>query len=130
MSLYLSGNGLNDKFEFVELFAIYLHEESKFNQKLDKKTVYDNITFNFDVKLSEKNCTIAGNRITLFNLPVEAGETYSVTLKNGIKDIYGQSLSDKSAVTYEIEMPDSSKYSYVEFIDNGVKANIVDIHVL
>jgi len=95
--------------------------EIYFNQKLDKNTIYDNITFDFDVKLSEENCLVKGTKIEFFDLPVEAGKEYSLNLTKGIKDIYGQSLSDKSAKTYKIYIPDTKNKSYVKFIDSGTK---------
>ncbi|MCR4954452.1 MAG: Ig-like domain-containing protein [Treponema sp.] len=92
-----------------------------FNQKLDKESIYKNVSFNFDVKLSAKNCTIEGNRVTFFNLPVEAGNDYTITLGKDICDVYGQKISDASQLKYNFSIPSLTNSSYVKYIDSGAK---------
>lgn len=92
-----------------------------FNQKLDKESIYKNISFNFDVKLSEKNCTVAGNTVTFFNLPVEEGKEYSIILGTDIRDIYGQKFTATTPVQYSFKIPSTKNLSYVKYLDSGSK---------
>ena len=97
----------------------------KFTQKIDPATVAENIAFDFDFSLTEKNYEVQGRRLTLFNLPVSYSESkqdnsFRLYFKDGLKDVYGQKLvidSDKKSAKIGLLPP----MSYVKFTDYGAR---------
>lgn len=90
-----------------------------FTQEPDKNTIIDNISFDFDFKLTEDNFEIFGNTLTLFNLPISFNEEHSVTFGNGLKDVYGQSIKINKSSTYPFTVRDA--IAYIKFLDYGAK---------
>ena len=90
-----------------------------FTQQPDKKTIIDNIKFDFDYKLTEENIEVYGNTLKIFNLPISFNEAHKITFGNGIKDIYGQSIQLLGRTTYDFSVRNA--IAYVKFLDYGTK---------
>ncbi len=89
-----------------------------FSQVPDKKSLVNNISFNFDYKITEDNINISGTEVTLFNLPLKTDTTYTLYLGTGIKDIFGQTCYCPKS-NYEFKTRGAP--AYVKFIDYGNK---------
>ena len=92
-----------------------------FNQVIDKDSIYKNIKFNFDFKLNDSNCKVSGKNVCIYNMPVQPGQNYTITLGEGIKDKYGQPLQKQFAGDLSFGVPNSKDLSYVRFLDYGAK---------
>ncbi|MCR5218029.1 alpha-2-macroglobulin family protein [Treponema sp.] len=68
-------------------------------------------------KVKKDNVDLSGARLTLSNFPVKYNSSYTLTIKGGLKDVYGRSLG--SNYTKTIEIP--SARSYASFKDSGNK---------
>ncbi|QEN04978.1 hypothetical protein EW093_09745 [Thiospirochaeta perfilievii] len=87
-----------------------------FNQIIDKEQdIKSLIKTSLDVDLDEK-VFIYGSTIHITNLPLESGDSYSVTIKEGLKDIYGQELTGGERVLNEV-VPEAT--SYIRFPDKS-----------
>ncbi len=101
----------------------------RFSQQLDPKSVIGNVTFDFDYTLTEKNFDVNNYELTLFNLPIEKGESHTVTFGSGLKDIYGQEvdlhLYRNSSPLYQVQKTYNFKVSspsaFTHFLDSGSK---------
>ncbi len=104
-----------------------------FSTQPDKKSLIENISFDFNYKLTEENIKIYGNsgNISIYNLPLEYGKNYKIKFGSGLKDIYGQSISFersfwdyksrsmKSEIKSEYEFRTPGEQSYVNFQNWG-----------
>lgn len=81
-----------------------------FNLPVDESTVADNISFDFDFKLTKNNYSVNGTTITFYNLPIKKNETHTIKIGSGLKDKFGQSIDYK---VYKYGRPTNQKaYSY------------------
>jgi len=87
-----------------------------FNQIPDEKTVPQNISFDFDFNLTKDNFEIQQDRLIIFNMPVNFGENHTITIKSGLKDIYGQALASDSQYDFKIKKPQA----YVKVLNSGM----------
>jgi len=100
-----------------------------FSQNIDKNSVIDNVSFDFDYKLTEENIAVEGYELVLFNLPVQKGESYTVKFGNGLKDIYGQPIDlhvyRNETPLYQVQtsykFKVSSPAAFTHFLDSGSK---------
>jgi alpha-2-macroglobulin len=61
------------------------------------------------------------NKVRFNRLPVNYGESYTITLKKGLSDIYGQTLNEEK--TIEITVPEASSYFAAARGDRVLEAN-------
>ena len=88
-----------------------------FSHPLNEETVYNNIKISLSVTSIKDYVKVWNNTIKITNLPVKFNSTYTVTIKDGIKDIYGRNLG----ITKEesVYVPDAASLYY--FPNTGVK---------
>ena len=90
-----------------------------FSHQVDTKTVLNNISINPPLAFDEKNIKVLSSAynpaVLIHSLPVASREKYTVTVQNGIKDIYGRAIA--SAASYTVTIPDAP--SFVQYNDSG-----------
>lgn len=90
-----------------------------FSHPVDTKTVLNNISINPPLAFDEKNIEVLNSAynpaVLIHSLPVSPQEKYTVTVQNGIKDIYGRAIA--SAASYTVTIPDAP--SFVQYNDSG-----------
>lgn len=64
----------------------------RFSQIPDIKTLVENVSFDFDVKLTEANFIVRGRNVKIVNLPLDYNQSHMIYFSQGLKDIYGQPL--------------------------------------
>jgi len=80
----------------------------QFNQPLDENVLpYLETSFGSTVNLTD-HVSVQYNQIRLNRLPVSYGESYTITIKAGLKDAYGQSLPEDTLV--EVTVPEADSY--------------------
>lgn len=97
-------------------------------QNPDIKSLIQNISFNFGYTLTEDDISVSSSygwrkgspsyRVTLHfptNL-VSSGTEYTMTIKNGLKDIFGQTIT-QGAQTYAFSTPPDAAYAH--FLTSG-----------
>ncbi len=89
----------------------------KFSQVPDISTVVGNIETDLDYELTAANFEVTGTTLLMYDLPLDYEEKHTVTIKSGIKDIYGQSLTG-GAKTYRFST--LAPQSYIRYIDSGM----------
>ena len=89
--------------------------ELRFSHQVDKKTVLNNISIKPALSFGEKNIEVYNTTVLIHSLQVAPQETYTVTVQNDIKDVYGRALT--SAASYTVTIPDAP--SFVEYTDTG-----------
>jgi len=89
----------------------------KFSQVPDIKTVAENISTDLDYTLTEANFAVEGNVLKMYDLPIDYEQSHTVTIKSGLKDIYGQSLSNGDR-TYNFKT--LAPKSYIKYLDSGM----------
>lgn len=87
-----------------------------FNQVPDIKSCPESFSFDFEYQLTEANFEVNGNTLKIFDLPINYDENHTITIKDSLKDIYGQQLS-AGAKTYNFVT--LSPKSYLKFTDTG-----------
>lgn len=90
----------------------------RFSQTPDMSTIVDNISFDFDYKLTEDNFEISERNLILYNLPIDFDEKHKITFNTNIKDVFGQNLILKTK-TYNFTVKNA--LAYVKFLDYGSK---------
>ena len=93
-----------------------------FSTQPDKKSLIENISFNFDYKLTEDNIKIYGTNgnVSIYNLPLEYGKSYKIKFGPGLKDIYGQPVSfERSYWDYKSRTMKSETKSEYDFRTPG-----------
>lgn len=88
-----------------------------FSHQVDENSVVGNISTSPEMPVSSENIEVRGMTVVLYNLPVSFGQEYSISLKKGIKDIYGRNLSSEK--TYKVTVPEAA--SKVSFKNSGSK---------
>ncbi len=83
----------------------------------DKTKIKSFIETSYNIELEDENIEISGNAVKINNLPVEYNSTYTLTIKEGLTDIYGRPLG--KTYTKSIEVPNAASYAY--FRDSGFK---------
>ncbi|EEV19955.1 alpha-2-macroglobulin family protein [Treponema vincentii ATCC 35580] len=90
-----------------------------FSHPVDTKTVLNNISINPPLAFDGKNIEVLNSAynpaVLIHSLPVSPQEKYTVTVQNGIKDIYGRAIA--SAASYTVTIPDAP--SFVQYNDSG-----------
>lgn len=90
-----------------------------FTQKPDLDSLLKNIRVG-NFKITKDNIEISGRNVILFNLPLESDKSYELTISNGVKDVYGQSLANKNqTLTYTFKT--RGIQGYVKYIDYGAR---------
>ena len=75
------------------------------------ESVLDNLAVSLDVEDLSSHVMVWDKYVRLNNLPVEYDSTYDITMKSGLKDIYGRELGMSETVT--IEVGPASSYYYI-----------------
>nr|HPO49694.1 hypothetical protein [Spirochaetota bacterium] len=88
-----------------------------FTHPLDKDSVFKSLEISYSEVNINDHISVYDRTIKIFNLPVKYNSTYRVTVKPGLKDIYGRELSKEEKIT--VEVPDA--YSYYYFPNLGDK---------
>lgn len=85
----------------------------EFSHPLEAETVLENLAVSLDLAEGElaDHVAVWDKYVRINNLPVEYDSTYTLTLRPGIKDIYGRELADESEL--EIEVGPASSYYYI-----------------
>ena len=90
-----------------------------FSQKIDASTVLDNISVDLDYELTQENLEINEKSIKIFNLPVEEGSEFTISVSDGLKDIYGQKLLVDGKIEAKVKVP--LGIGYGKYLDSGYK---------
>lgn len=85
-----------------------------FSHPVDKKSFLNSIKTSLNVSAKEENVAFYGSVVTIYNLPVEYGEEYTITL-DGVKDVYGRPVTGNTS--YNIKVPNAA--SFANFVDSG-----------
>ncbi len=88
-----------------------------FSHQVDEKTVLGNISTRPEMEITEENIKVSGLSVAVFNLPVTFGSKYTITVKSGIQDVYGRSLSEEKV--FSVTVPEAA--SKVNFKNYGAK---------
>jgi len=111
-------------FEIKEVSEMTLYSNSKyawpleiwFSQVPDKESLINNISFDFNYKLTEDNIVILGQYVKICNLPLDYKQSHIIKFGKGIKDKYGQSLV-LSKTEFNFSTPNEK--AYVKFQNYG-----------
>lgn len=87
----------------------------KFSQKPDLDSLVQNLSVE-GFTLKKENIQINGTNVVIFNLPFDYNSSYTLTIGNELKDIYGQKIS-KGKSSYSFKTRDEK--SYIKYIDYG-----------
>ncbi len=113
-------------FNLTEVSKVCRYTEGKmtnplylsFSQNVDKKTVASNLSFNFDYTLTDNNISVNGSTVIIYGLPLDYDTEYKLYVREGIKDIYGQSLSSyKDSYSFKTR----PMQAFVKYLDYGNK---------
>lgn len=89
-----------------------------FNQPVNKKIVASNILIDGGkIPVQEKNITVSGKEVYIRDIQFEYDTEHNIEVKPGIKDIYGQTLSESGYGKFTV--PKAS--SYIKTLDTGNK---------
>lgn len=89
-----------------------------FTHGVDKKTLINNLSFDFDYTLTENNISINGSTVIIYGLPLDYDTHYKLFVGSGIKDVYGQSLTDYKQ-SYDFKTRPMK--AFIKYLDYGNK---------
>lgn len=92
----------------------------RFTQTPDIKTAVANIKFDVEYPLTEDNFEVHGSTLKVYDLPFDYDQEHTVTILDGLKDVFGQSLLTSGTYTFKTLSPKS----YIKYLDLG--ANILE----
>ncbi|MCR5762445.1 MAG: hypothetical protein K6G00_03590 [Treponema sp.] len=100
--------------DFSNPVIIYFSTPLKENAEAD---LAEYIKTDLGVPVAKDSLLISSRALTIHNLPVSYGQTYNLTVKQGLTDIYGRKL-DKD-FSYPITVPPAK--SFARFKNNGLQ---------
>lgn len=89
----------------------------RFSHNVDPSSVLANLSTEPAMPIAKENIEVNGGTVILYGLPVSFNSKYTLTVKDGIKDVYGRKL--KAGKSVSVRVPEAA--SYVRFLDSGTK---------
>lgn len=88
----------------------------KFSQVPDIESVVGNIVVDGEITPAKENFEVNGTVLKMFDLPFDYDQKHAVTIKQDLKDIYGQKLGENKTYRFKTLSPQS----YIRYIDSGM----------
>lgn len=89
----------------------------RFSHNVDAASVLANLSTEPAMPIKKENIEVNGSTVIVYGLPVNFNSKYTLTIKDGIKDVYGRKL--KTGKSVSVRVPEAA--SYVRFLDSGTK---------
>ena len=89
----------------------------RFSHNVDPSSVLANLSTEPSMPIKKENIEVNGSTVIVYDLPVNFNSKYTLTVKDGIKDVYGRKL--KAGKSVSVQVPEAA--SYVRFLDSGTK---------
>ncbi|QTQ16510.1 MG2 domain-containing protein [Treponema parvum] len=89
----------------------------RFSHDVEASSVSANLSTEPAMPITKENIEVNGGTVIVYGLPVSFNSKYTLTVKDGIKDVYGRKLRAGKSVS--IRVPEAA--SYVRFLDSGTK---------